>query len=120
MRRITAGTVETIAAAAETFTDGQFRYQATGTDIGHGARYIDGKRADLTWLGKNGGSSQAAAYYIGGMLGWAKASGTMIPDDVRELCQAAQALYAKRANAPYWEEQGRKDAAGRYEVRRSR
>lgn len=113
MRTITKAAVVTIAGHAEKFTDGQFSLKTTGKALDRGVRFIDGRRA-VTWYGKDGGSTSAAAYYIGGMLGWAASSGRPIPDDVRALCQEAQAAYVKRGDAPRWEQEGRDDAAARF------
>jgi hypothetical protein len=113
--RVTPNVVHTIAAHAETFTDGAFRFQGVGGDLGYGARYIDGVR-QLVWLGR-GGSRQAAAYYIGGMLGWARSTGAMIPDDVREYCQPVQEAYTYDRKAMASQQDGENDAEARAAAR---
>lgn len=61
---ITERKVRTVADHAGAMSGGWFGLQAVGGDIGYGTRYIDQNR-QLVWLGKNGGSRQAASYYIG-------------------------------------------------------
>jgi len=114
--RITQSLVREIADHAEKFTGGRFRMQAIGGDIGYGTRYIDGVE-QLVWLGKHG-SREAAAYYIGAMLGWARETGTMIPDDVRRLCQSVQDEYRRTPSAEREEERGRETAGYRAQSRR--
>lgn len=106
--RITPTVVETVAAHAEKFTGKAFRYSGTGGDIGHGARYFDGIMARV-WVGR-GASQEAAAYYIGGMLGWAQTTGREIPDYMREYCEPVQEAYQRNGKALQWEQEGRMDA----------
>ncbi|NJP50102.1 hypothetical protein HCJ93_08455 [Streptomyces sp. SBST2-5] len=113
-KRVTATVVEAIARHAETFTSGAFRYLGTGGDIGDGARYIDGMRQQV-WVGR-GASRQAAAYYVGALLGWARQTGTLIPDDVREYCQSVQETYQYDRKAMEWQKQGESDAIARASV----
>lgn len=114
--RITHTVVETVAKHAAEFTGGAFQLQGIGGDIGHGTRYIDGIRM-LVWVGR-GASRQAAAYYIGGMLGWARHTGAEIPAPVARFCQAVQETYQYTAAAMQWQQQGENDAESR--VRRSK
>lgn len=111
--RITGAVVARIAADAEEFTEGAFVFQGVGGDIGHGARYLDGVR-QLAWVGR-GASQEAAMYYIGGMLGWARESGREIPDEMREYAQSVQAACRRSGQGrdSYWQEQGETDGQSR-------
>jgi hypothetical protein len=55
--------VRKMANAASQATGGAFNMLGIGADIGHGARYIDGRR-QLVWVGKYA-ARKAAAYYFG-------------------------------------------------------
>lgn len=116
--RITGNVVETVAKYAEEFTDGAFRYQGAGSDIGHGARYIDGIRMKV-WVGR-GASQEAAAYYVGALLGWARQTGTNIPDHVCEYAKAVQEAYQRNIKAVQSQREGEADAVSRAERQVSR
>lgn len=116
--KITAAVVARIGQHAHTYTLGAFRYQDSGQDIGRGVRYF-GNQPNQMWVGR-GASRQAAAYYIGAMLGWAQATDTPIPDDIRQDCRPVQEAYSRDPNAMHWEEQGRRDGRVLAGMERSR
>lgn len=106
--KIIADVVRQVGEYAKDFTEGTFYFQAKGLDFGNGVRYFDGPTMQV-WIGRNA-STKAAAYYIGGMLGWAQHSGKEIPDEVRVFCQEVQSSYASRTAAEEWEQAGREKA----------
>lgn len=59
----TEAKVKAISDHAKAISGGAFGLQAVGGDIGHGTRYIDGRR-DTVWTGRRG-SREAASYYFG-------------------------------------------------------
>lgn len=84
MRRLTDNQFREITRYTRNFTSGNFRLQAIGGDLGHGARFIDGVR-QLVWLGSEGGRWVAAAYYIAATRRWSSLSGRSIAKDWTEL-----------------------------------
>ncbi|MCX4554155.1 hypothetical protein [Streptomyces sp. NBC_01500] len=113
--RITAKVVKTVATYAEEFTGGAFKYHGTSGDIGHGTGYFDGIKQQV-WIGRNA-SKEAAAYYIGGMLGWARQSGTEIPEDAVKYGQAVQESYQHNAKAMASQNEGEADGKFRAVVK---
>lgn len=104
--KFTGATVREVSARVKAFTDGYFALEATGSDEGNGTRYFDAHRMQV-WYGPEG-ARQACAYYIGGALGTAEATGRLIPED--------DTAYLMRVQAAYMEgSQRRKDAMKRWE-----
>lgn len=112
--RITASYVTDMAKHAEMFTDGAFRYGYT-SNPGDGTHYVDGIEQRVWFT-----SREAAAYYMGAMLGWARATGTEIPADVAEFCRPMRDLVAVSDKLQQEQERGESTAVGRAEVRASR
>ncbi|MFE0472614.1 hypothetical protein ACFW2V_13465 [Streptomyces sp. NPDC058947] len=101
------------------FTDGYFALGSTGSDEGNGTRYFDTHK-DKVWFGPEG-ARQACAYYIGGALGTAEATGRLLPDDDAEYLMRVQAAYMegsrrRKADMENWESVGRERARTHAEV----
>lgn len=111
--RFTPATVRDVAARVKEFTDGYFALETTGSDLGSGTRYFDAHGMQV-WHGPEG-ARQACAYYIGGALGTAAATGRLIPDDDTAHLMRVQAAYMegsqrRKNDMKHWEERGRERA----------
>jgi hypothetical protein len=121
--KFTRTLVEEVAARVKEFTNGAFALEATGSDLGNGTRYIDAHEMRV-WYGPEG-ARQACAYYIGGALGTARATGREIPANDAEYLRRVQAAYtqagtrASRANCRSWEERGEERARLKVEADRA-
>lgn len=105
--RFTKETVRKVADMASDFTGNAFHMDGVGQDLGNGVRYLDGT-SQTVWLGPSGARS-ACAYYIGVMLGWARATHTHIKCADVEFLRAVQEGYRNREDHRSWEERGNQD-----------
>lgn len=111
--KFTKATVREVAARVKAFTDGYFALKTTGSDQGGGTRYFDAHQMQV-WYGP-AGARQACAYYIGGALGTAAATGKLIPDNDTAYLMRVQAAYMegsqqRKGDMEYWENEGRERA----------
>jgi hypothetical protein len=111
--KFTKATVREVSARVKAFTDGYFALETTGSDLGGGTRYFDAHQMQV-WHGPEG-ARRACAYYIGGALGTAKATGRLIPDDDAEYLKQVKAAYMEgsqrhKADMENWENVGRERA----------
>lgn len=117
MRTLRMADFDKLVSFVTEFTEGQFRYEGTGSDLGLGARYMDGKTSTLVWYGSEGGRWVAASYYMGALLKWAQLDGRMLPDDIseltREIWSAVPHKWSKRATEAW--ARGHLDAESRWE-----
>lgn len=104
---ITESKVRTVSGRAAAMSNGWFGLQAVGGDIGYGTRYID-RRQQLVWLGKNGGSRQAASYYLG-IIDALNVDG-VIGDLPAEVNAVRQELVDGDGWSEKWAQQGHADA----------
>lgn len=111
--KFTGATVREVSARVKAFTDGYFALETTGSDEGNGTRYFDAHQMQV-WYGPEG-ARQACAYYIGGVLGTAEATGRLIPDDDVAYLMRVQAAYMegsqrRKNDMEHWENEGRERA----------
>lgn len=111
--KFTSATVREVAERVARLTDGLFRLETTGSDLGSGTRYFDAHNMTV-WFGPEG-ARQACAYYIGGALGYAQAKGRDIPEaDIAYLMQVQAACsegpQKRKADVAKWEQRGRERA----------
>lgn len=111
--KFTAATVEEVARRVERLTKGHFALESVGRDLGEGVRYFDG-HSQRVWRGSKG-ARQACAYYIGGALGMAAATGSLIPDGDTAYLMRVQAAYMEgpqshKRDMENWEASGRERA----------
>jgi len=113
--KFTRALVEEVAARVAQYTGDTFAMDHSGDDVGGGTRYFDA-HTQTVWLGPKG-ARRACAYYIGGALGTAAATGVLIPEGDAAFLRRVQAAYgasgsrADRADYGTWETQGRERAA---------
>lgn len=100
---------------ATDITGGSFAYSGTGSDLGHGARYIDGIN-QMVWYGPQGGRNSASAYYFGALMEWTRLTGKTLTTDVVERLQAIafKGAHARKGLWHAWEGQGRNTATERW------
>jgi hypothetical protein len=111
--KFTGATVREVSARVKAFTDGYFALESTGSDEGNGTRYFDAHRM-MVQHGPEG-ARRMCAYYIGGALGTAEATGRLIPDDDVAYLMRVQAAYMKgsqrrKDDMERWENEGRERA----------
>jgi len=106
---ITEGKVRTVSDQAHAMSGGWFGLGGVGGDIGHGTRYIDSLQ-QIVWLGKNGGSRQAASYYIGIVDALNSDAGGVIGDLPAEVNAVRAELVDGDGWSEKWATQGHNDA----------
>jgi hypothetical protein len=102
--KFTPKLVNEVAESVAYFTGDRFKMHPAAPSIGEGTRYVDYTRPQ-GWLGGQG-AREACAYYIGGALGWAHATGKEIPEDITRQLMAVHGQIDIRTRAK-WETEGR-------------
>ena len=117
--KFTAATVREVSARVKKITDGYFALQSTGSDEGNGTRFFDAHQREIWFEPK--GARHACAYYIGGALGTAQATGKLLPEEDTAYLMRVQAAYMNgsqrhKADMEHWENEGRERARLHAEV----
>jgi hypothetical protein len=116
--RITGEVVRTISKYARALSNNYVAEVQVGSDIGHGARIMDGN-SQVVWLSK---PREAAAYYLGQVDAFAAARGIILADYPAEVAEARAEVLPRMpsrdtASGPgrptNWYELGRSDGEAR-------
>jgi hypothetical protein len=102
--RFTPKLVNQVARSVAYFTEDRFKMHPAAPSTGQGTRYEDYHRT-TEWVGGQG-AREACAYYIGGALGWAHATGREIPEDIAVQFKAVYDHIDIGIRA-HWEKEGR-------------
>lgn len=111
--KFTPKLVNEVAESVAYFTGDRFKMHRAVPSPGSETRYED-YWPNQPWFGGRG-AREACAYYIGGALGWAHATGREIPEDIAAQLKAVYDHIAVPVRAE-WETKGRYRAQERARV----
>lgn len=112
--RITAESARIVSAYAGQLSNGYVGQVQTGSDIGNGARIMDGN-SQTVWLAQ---PREAVAYYLGQIDVYAAARGMTpfnLPDDIQAIRDTVLNTETPRATVTEWYATGLEDGRSRVE-----